>query len=446
MQLNVTSFSGKKSTEERIEDTIASGLSFKGLDKISNLQEILEDILSNYELENGVFKLIKEYCDNCKQKLKRKGKYNKEITLPGGVTILLRFHQYSCNHCKNQVNRRLGSWFTKGERYSSNIKSDATRLYLSNMSSYDTVRREINKIYRCSLSKRTIRKWLNSVGKKAEESLLNEQNFSGHFIYDEEYMKVFFGDVGIKDAKLQKVEVYLLLFRDALTGKPIIMLSDSLDKSILIKHWEVFFKWTIERNIDFKTLTTDGRREYNTMVKELNSSLNMNVKQSYCIFHFKKNLYEVCNQHLFGVMQTKKELPDHIKYQIKEIEKVIDEPTKREFTKSFKTLIMQKQTFIPPLQDQIKRLKRYEENYTLHKELPFLRTTNLAEHWFGQTKPEKVKKGFKTKQGLIKVLRALAVKITSPDWKEKLNIVKDINDATELLISGLLKKRIIEPA
>ena len=77
----------------------------------------------------------------------------------------------------------------------------------------------------------------------------------------------------------------------------------------------------------------------------------------------------------------------------------------------------------------------------MHKEFPFLRTTNLAEHWFGQTKPEKVKKGFKTKKGVLRVLQALAVKICNVDWKDKLEIIRDINDATFLLISGLLKKK-----
>ncbi|MBU1976643.1 MAG: hypothetical protein KKA62_01680 [Nanoarchaeota archaeon] len=441
MQVNLTSFEKEMTTEDRIDDTIASGITFKGLEKVSNLQEILGDILLNYELEDGVFKLIKEYCQSCENKLKRKGKYTKDITLPGGATILLTFHQYSCKHCKKKVDRRLGSWFTKGERFSSNVKSDATRLYLSHLSSYDTVREELNKVYGISLSKRTIRRWIDVSGTTAYSTLNDEKNFSGHFIYDEEYMKIFLGDVGKKNSKLQRVEVYLLLFIDALTGKPILMLSDSLDKSILIKHWQRFAKWTIKNKIPFVTLTTDGKREYNTMIKEINSSLNINVKHSYCIFHFKKNLYEVCNKHLFGVMQTKKELPEHIISQIKELEALVDQPTRRDFLKSLKTMLYQKQTFILPLQEQIKRVHKYAENYALHKEYPFLRTTNIAEHWFGRTKPEKVKKGFKTKEGLIKVLRALAVKITDINWKQRLNITKDINDATKLLISGLLKKR-----
>ena len=108
---------------------------------------------------------------------------------------------------------------------------------------------------------------------------------------------------------------------------------------------------------------------------------------------------------------------------------------------------LQIQTFIKPLRDQIIRLKKYEKNYALHKEFPFLRTTNTCERWFGQTKPEKVKKGFKTKKGLLNVLKALAVKITSYDWKFDLEIPKDIEKATELLMSMLIhKKNLVRPA
>ena len=352
MQLNIDSFNENKSTEKRINETIASSVSLNGLDKIPGLKEILQDIFTNYELENGIFKFIDENCKKCKKHLKRKGVYGKDITLPGGISLTLNFHQYSCPHCKNKVSRKLGSWFCKGERYSSNIKSDAVRLYLSHLSSYDAVRKELNKIYQISLSKKTIRRWLKSVGLTASNSLDAETNFSGHFVYDEEYMKVYLGDVGKKGATLQRIEVYLLLFRDAITKNIKLMLSDSLDKSILIKSWRQFLDWTLQNNIPFTTLTTDGKREYNIMVNELNEEYDLKIKHSYCVFHFKKNLFEVSNKFIFGCMKTKKELPQYVINQIKELEKTIDSPTKEEFDNNLKRLKYQIQTFIKPLQDR----------------------------------------------------------------------------------------------
>ena len=447
MQLNIESFNENKSTESRINESIASSLSLKGLERVTGLKEILQDVFLHYELKNGVFKLIDENCEKCKKPLKRKETYTKDITLPGGVSLSLNFYQYSCPHCKNKVPRNLGAWFNSGERYSSNIKSDAIRLHLSHLSSYEAVREELNKIYKINLSKRTIRRWLKIAGITASKELDAETNFSGHFIYDEEYMKIFLGDVGKKDAKLQRIEVYLLLFRDAITKNVKLMLSDSLDKSILINSWKQFAEWTIHNNIPFKTLTTDGKREYNIMVRELNHEYELNIKHSYCVFHFKKNLFEVSNKYIFGSMQTKRQLPEHVINQITEIEKVVDSFTEDDFDKNLNILEYQKQTFIKPLQDQILRLKKYKINYKLHKEYPFLRTTNLCEGWFGRTKPTKVKKGYKTKNGLLRVLKALAIKIIDVSWQTKLQITKDIQNATELLISALIhKKNILRPA
>ncbi len=441
MQLNLTSFENSKSKNDRIDEAIASSITLKGLDKIPALQEILQDIFVNYELKNGVFKLIDEICSHCDAKLKRKDIYDKEISLPGGLSILLSFYRYSCTTCKKKIDRKLGSWFSSGERYSSNVKSDAIRIYLSNLSSFDVVRDELETIYKKSFSKRTIRKWLSNIGFKAENTLSKERNFSGHFIYDEEYMKVFTGDVGVKGSKLTRIEVYLLLFRDAITGNVILTLSDSLNRYDLMNHWMKFTKWTIKNNIPFHTLTTDGKREYPLIVEDLNNLLKLKIKHSYCIFHFKKNLFEVSNKLLFGVTTTKKELPLSIKNQIKELEKVVDSTTSDEFDKNLELLKAQKQTFSKPLQGQIKRLNTYKEKYKLHIKFPFLRTTNAAEHWFGMTKPEKVKKGFKTKKGLLKVLQALAVKITNKNWKLALKIPKDITDATNLLVAIVKKEK-----
>lgn len=442
MQLNLRSFHKNQSGRERINEAIASNLTLKGLENIPDLHELLQDIFSAYQFEAGVLRLREENCTHCHAKLKRKGIYSKEITLPGGITMLLKFHQYSCPKCKTSVDRRLGDWFTKGERYSSNVKADATRLYLSHLSSYDAVHDEIVKVYSIPhLSKRTVRSWLRKIGTRAETVLYSEKDFSGHFVYDEEYLKVYRGDVGKKGAKLERIDVYLLLFRDAITKRVIIMLSESLDKTTLLEYWRQFTRWTIENYLPFFTITTDGKREYNIMVEEINREFGLKLRHAYCIFHFKKNLYEVSNEFLFGAMQTKKVLPEHVQNQIKEIGIAIDMPTKEEFQNKLRVLEHQIQTFIPPLRYQIKRMRRYEKNYSLHKEYPFLRTTNTCEQWFGQTKPEKIKKGYKTKEGLLRVVKALAVKITHTKWMQDLHVPKDIEAATDLLISSLVYKR-----
>jgi len=438
MQLNLPSFNREKSTKTRIQESIASGLKIKGLDNMTDFTDLLKEIFVNYELEKGVFKLKDEHCEHCKQKLKRKGVYQKEVFLPGGARIFLSFHQYSCRSCKKKVDRHLGEWFHQGERYSSNVKSDAVRMYLSHLSSYDAVHKELIKLYGIKqLSKRTVRLWISKAGILSSEILASEKDFSGHFIYDEEYMKVFLGDVGKKGAKLSRVEVYLLLFRDAITHNLVIMLSDSLERDILTKHWTSFAKWTMKKGIEWKTLATDGKKEYDCLVREINRKFKLHIRHAYCIFHFKGNLYEVCNYHFFGSRTSKKELPEYVINQIKIICNAVDAHSKHEFLKCLRDLKHQINTFIPPLQNQIKRLKNYQKNYSLYKEFPHLRTTNLCEQWFGRTKPEKLKKGYKTKKGLLLIAKSLAVKILYPNWKNMVNLSKDITDATNLLITAL---------
>lgn len=438
MQFKISGFNEKKTTKERMEESIASDLKLKGLEQIPDLSEILSSIFSHYVLEKGIFRLKNEVCENCNNKLTRKGTYDKEIFLPGGARLLLTFYQYSCSSCKQKVDRKINEWFNKRDRYSSNVKSDAVRLYLSHLSSYEKVQDELIKLYNIpGLSKRTVRNWLTQAGIMSSALLLSEKDFSGHFIYDEEYLKVFIGDVGKKGSKLERVEVYLLLFRDAVTQNLILMLSDSLDKPVLKGHWQNFAIWTIEKGIPWLTLTTDGKKEYNSLVDEINEEFSLNIRHAYCVFHFKKNLFETSNYHLFGVRTTKKELPLHVQNQIKIIEKAIDSPSLEEFESELQKLLHQINTFIPPLQDQIKRLKTYQKNYTLHKEFSFLRTTNICENWFGQTKPDKIKKGFKTKEGVLFIVKSLALKITKSNWKKLVNLDRDFSDATNLLISSL---------
>jgi len=438
MQLKLSGFNDNKTTKERKEESIASDLRLKGLECIPELSEILSSIFLNYTLEKGIFRLKNEICEKCDAKLTRKGTYEKEIFLPGGARLLLTFYQYSCNNCKEKVDRKIEEWFKKGDRYSSNVKCDAVRMYLNHLSSYESVQEELIKLYGISsLSKRTVRKWLSQAGIKSSNLLLSEKDFSGHFIYDEEYLKVFVGDVGKKGSKLEKIEVYLLLFRDAVTQNIYLTLSNSLDKLVLKKHWQNFARWTIKKGIKWLTLTTDGKKEYNSLVDEINDEFSLNIRHAYCVFHFKKNLFETSNYYLFGVRTTKKELPLHVKNQIMIIEAAIDMPSASEFEFELKKLLHQINTFIPPLQDQIKRLNTYKKNYALHKEFPFLRTTNICEHWFGQTKPQKIKKGYKTKEGILLTVKSLAIKYMRKNWKELMELNRDFTDATNLLISSL---------
>jgi len=77
----------------------------------------------------------------------------------------------------------------------------------------------------------------------------------------------------------------------------------------------------------------------------------------------------------------------------------------------------------------------------LHIQYPFLKTTNHAEQYFSNTKPEKVKKGYKTEKGLRNILSNMAVKMMEKNWLKALGRENDFSAAMKLftrLVKGTI--------
>ena len=448
MDLRLNSFNKEMTLDERKASSFFQGVRLEG--PIANDEELtkgflelIEYIYGYYEMDKEcIFRLKNENCCNCRHKLVRKGIFEKEINFPGGSSIFLKFYRYSCSHCKKPVDRKLSYLFEPNKQYSKNVKADAVRLYSKHLSSYELVKEEINKIYRLNLDKKTIISWIKEAGFESEQVTLSDNNFSGYIVYDEEYMKVFFGLVGVKGSELEWVQVYLLLFRDAITEKVIVRLVEKLDEETIMREWISVIEHLESLGVIIKGWGTDGRPEYPNYIKKINMLKNMNIIHVYDEFHFKKNLYESANEEIYGTKHTKKELPEHVLNQIKMMEDFFETPSKDAAKKYLeKTLIFQKNTFLKSLQHHINRLKTYFENYTYFFEIPEMKTTNLCEGWFGRTKPQKLKKGYKTMEGLKAIANLLAVRINY-DWQKKLNLKFDFSLALNMLL-GTIKTKFV---
>ena len=68
-----------------------------------------------------------------------------------------------------------------------------------------------------------------------------------------------------------------------------------------------------------------------------------------------------------------------------------------------------------------------------------MKTTNLCESWFHQTKPEKLKHGYKTMDGLKAIANMVTVRINY-DWQEKLHCKFDFSSALDMLLGALKAK------
>ena len=123
-----------------------------------------------------------------------------------------------------------------------------------------------------------------------------------------------------------------------------------------------------------------------------------------------------------------------------ELHKFFESTTPKMVRETLDSLFQQKDTFIEPVKKQIQRLEKYFKEYTLYIQHPFLKTTNHAEQYFSNTKPEKIKKGYKTEKGLRNMIRNMAVKMMKKDWLRALGRENDFSAAMKLftkLVKGL---------
>ena len=447
MNHKLSTFNKNLTSEERkaasfVQSVKISGPLFNDMELTKAVVALMEYIFQYYVMDDGlVFYLKDETCEKCHSKLIRKDVYEKEINLPGGSSIFLKFYRYSCPKCKEPVDRKLIDLFEPNKQYSKNVKSDAVRLYSRHLSSYDAVVDEINKIYCLNVDKKTVMNWIKEEGFHSEQYIESDTDFSGHIVYDEEYMKVFIGDVGIKGAELEWTQIYLLLFRDAITEKCIVRIVESLSEEVLLKEWKSVIEHLRSIGIPVISFGTDGKREYPEYIQKINRELKLNIRHAYDAFHFQKNLFESANVEIFGVKNTKKKLPEHVLNQIRLINSFFDLNSKEQSrTYLQNTLLFQKQTFIRSLQSHIERLDYYFDNYTFFFEVLQMKTTNLCEGWFHRTKPEKLKHGYKTMNGLKAIVNLITIRINY-NLKNVLNLNFDYNNALNVLL-GTLKAKI----
>jgi len=261
-------------------------------------------------------------------------------------------------------------------------------------------------------------------------------------------MSVFEWAVGVKGARLTKKRLYFQLFRDAITDSVLVYLTDSIDKDNLERSWYECFSHLIKLGVNLKTISTDGLSDYSDVIKLVNKKLvseglikrGEEIKHSYCAFHYEKNTYENTKEYLFKSKFKRDKLPEYAVNQIKELHKFFDVKTIKEAKEYLKFLFHQKETFIEPIKKQIERLNKYFVEYTLHIQYSFLKTTNHAEQYFSNTKPEKVKKGYKTEKGLFNIISNMAVKMMRRDWLNALGRENDFSAAMKLftrLVKGL---------
>lgn len=414
----------------------------KGIKIKEDVSTILEEILVTYRLEGSILVLRNPTCEKCDKKLRKKELIQKAFPLPGGNNLILTFQGYYCEVCNDNKRLSLPRLFQKGDRYPSYVKGEAVRLYEEHLSSYEAAKGEIKTLFGKELSKRTARLWVREAGATAERVVLTKDHFSGFFAYDEEYVKVFSGKVGIRNAKLTREENYVFLLRDTITKNALL----SIESSLLEENIENFLTkiciYLIKLDVPIHSIVTDGKREYNSIINKISRKLKelqliqCAIGHAYCVFHFKKGLFEVANEDWFGNKNSKEQLPEHIMNQINLFNTVLDASSVEDAESALDKLVFEKCLFITPLQNQITRLQKYKKEYLLQITYPQIRTTDVAENFFSITKPTKIKHEYKTPLGLNAVLQTLNIKKSSKQWLSSIGFHFNFHDSLSLLLNS----------
>lgn len=429
------------SLEEKKERSFGSCLK-KGVRVKKEVSSILEEVLSTYHLVGNLLELRHPRCERCGSSLRKKEIIEKMFPLPGGNTLMLSFQAYFCERCSVNVRLRLPRLFKQGDRYPSYIKGESIRLYESHLSSYDAILDELKHLFGIGVSKRSARKWVRNAGAQAEEQPVSSDQFSGYFAYDEEFVKVFEGRVGVRGEKLHRIEVYVLLLRDAITKNAVLSIGLHLDEQTIEGFLDRVCKQLCISKVPIHAIVTDGKREYKPIIDRVSRRLmeekllTTPIAHALCGFHFKSNLYEAANEYYFGTKHSREQLPEHLQNQIKEFDKVLDAPTIENAQTALQQLVYEKNTFIAPLQKQIYRLSKNKAEYFYHIQHPQVRTTDAAENFFSITKPEKIKKAYKTIRGLNGVLQGLRLKKATTDWLSQIGFRFNFKDTITLLVTA----------
>ena len=245
--------------------------------------------------------------------------------------------------------------------------------------------RKISKYFQIFLgiriSHQTIRNWSNQ---NHEETITNEEfEYSGYYLYDEQFLR------------LNEVRHYRLTLYDAILNIPV---SERIVRHRIPKNTKKFIIDSTA-NKPFICLTTDLFPMYRNVADEIG------VKHQLCIFHLFKTINHKLKVHCRRnkINGNKR---DYIYENAQELKNCFRQNSKQEAIEQFKQYLQNYRTIPIVLKDFIrKHIINHFHRYVKHLDDENIeKTSNKVENYYRQTNPEKIKKLYKTKKGILTFL------------------------------------------
>lgn len=371
IQLKLYDFSDEKIDQEKI---ISERLNINPKIENTNQKLILD--------KNNTFKYDNPICPVCgSHKIIKKGTITKNKQNINGKTTEFREQQYQCKKCNKKFGITNNPLIKNNKQYLQEIIDKIPEIMKIGYQSLRKISKYFQIFLGIQISHQTIRNWSNQ---NHEETISNEEfEYSGYYLYDEQFLR------------LNGVRHYRLTLYDAILNVPV---SERIVRRRIPKNTKKFILDSTA-NKPFICLTTDLFPMYRNVADEIG------VKHQLCTFH----LFQTINHKLKVYCRRNKingKARDHIYENANELKNCFRQNSKQEAIEQFKQYLQNYRAIPVVLKDFIrKHIIMHFHRYVEHLDDENIeKTSNKVENYYRQTNPEKIKKLFKTKNGILTFL------------------------------------------
>ncbi|MBE6507931.1 MAG: transposase [Methanobrevibacter sp.] len=371
IQLKLYDFSDEKIDQEKIIS--------ERLNKVPNFENTNSKLFLD---ENNTFKYDTPIYPVCgSHKIIKKGTITKNKQNINGKTTEFKEQQYQCKKCNKKFGISNNPLIGKNKQYLQEIMNKIPRIMKIGYQSLRKISKYFQIFLGIRISHQTIKNWSNQ---NHEETITNEEfEYSGYYLYDEQFLR------------LNGVRHYRLTLYDAILNIPV---SERIVRRRIPKNTKKFILDSTA-NKPFICLTTDLFPMYRNVADEIG------VKHQLYKFH----LFQTINHKLKVHCRRNKingKARDHIYENANELKNCFRQNSKQEAINQFKQYLQNYRAIPVVLKDFIrKHIIMHFHRYVEHLDDENIeKTSNKVENYYRQTNPEKIKKLYKTKNGILTFL------------------------------------------
>lgn len=364
------------------------------LNKSPEIENINKELFLD---ENNVFSYVNPVCPVCgSHKIIKKGNIVKNKQNINGKTTTFKEQQYQCKKCGKKFGIHNNPLIGKHKQFLQEIIDKIPSVMKIGYQSLRKISEYFQTFLGITVSHQTIKNWSN---KNHTEKIENEKfDYSGYYLYDEQFLR------------LNGIRHYRLTLYDSILNVPV---AEKIVRRRIPENTKKFIKEST-KNKPFICLTTDLFPMYRNVADELG------VKHQLCIFHLFKTI-----NHKIKTYCRKNKLNKNEKQVIydnaEKLKNCFRQNSSKDAINKFKQYL-QNYTAIPVvLKDFIRKhiINHFQRYIEYLDDENIEKTSNKVENYYRQTNPEKIKKTYKTKQGILTFLHYQMKKWTKKHGKIK---------------------------